>query len=339
MVSRTLPYFLLAALLPLQSTARPCNESKPFDWAKTKSVLAFGDSYTYVQGTAGRTNFSFIGDQLNLGFNAKTLLNDKIVIDHTSAGGKNWVEYLTGCVEGKPSLCTGKGQRQLWDFATGGADISIKYLPLHHDYSLQLEDQVVQWDTYAKQYLPVKPAEALAAIWIGINDINDSAKNTTITDFNAFYQTIVSTLFESMKKVSDAGYKTFLFMKLPPLDRTQSNLGNAAAGKPLYPNTTQINWYNDALESGAQAFGQREGVKVMVFDTYKFLNGVIDNASQYGLKNTTAFCPQYNVPDIDTNYAAYGCLPIGQYFWYSKSIFHSELSISLSCGRVELTKL
>jgi hypothetical protein len=41
--------------------------------------LAFGDSYTYVQGTAGRQNYSFIGDLQNYAFNASTLLTDEIV--------------------------------------------------------------------------------------------------------------------------------------------------------------------------------------------------------------------------------------------------------------------
>jgi hypothetical protein len=38
----------------------------------------------------------------------------------TSAGGPNWVEYLTGCFSGLPSKC----KRQLWDFAFAGADVS-----------------------------------------------------------------------------------------------------------------------------------------------------------------------------------------------------------------------
>jgi len=41
--------------------------------------LAFGDSYTYVQGTAGRQNSTFIGDYFNFSFTEEKLLNDKIV--------------------------------------------------------------------------------------------------------------------------------------------------------------------------------------------------------------------------------------------------------------------
>jgi len=41
--------------------------------------LAFGDSYTYVQGTAGRQNSTFIGDYFNFSFSEEKLLSDKIV--------------------------------------------------------------------------------------------------------------------------------------------------------------------------------------------------------------------------------------------------------------------
>jgi phospholipase/lecithinase/hemolysin len=55
----------------------------------------------------------------------------------------------------------------------------------------------------------------------------------------------------------------------------------------------------------------------MVFDTYSFLTGILDNPAPYGIKNTTGYCPNYDAPDIATNYAAYGCLPIQEYFWYN----------------------
>lgn len=41
--------------------------------------LAFGDSYTYVQGTFGRQNYSFIADELNPSYTKEILLTNKIV--------------------------------------------------------------------------------------------------------------------------------------------------------------------------------------------------------------------------------------------------------------------
>lgn len=41
--------------------------------------LAFGDSYTFVQGTEGNKDFSFIGDNLNFSYTKEKLYGDKIV--------------------------------------------------------------------------------------------------------------------------------------------------------------------------------------------------------------------------------------------------------------------
>jgi hypothetical protein len=46
--------------------------------------IAFGDSYTYVQGTHGHQNYSFIADQLNFSYDAETLLSNKIVQNQVS---------------------------------------------------------------------------------------------------------------------------------------------------------------------------------------------------------------------------------------------------------------
>ena len=169
-----------ALFFPAFSIAISASHNDPkFSWSLISHVLAFGDSYTYVQGIEGRQNYSFIGDALNFSYSPEQLRSDSIVQNQigTSAGGPNWVEYLTGCYSGLPAGCNGSTanstrkepskQKQLWDFAFAGADISEDYLPLHHNYTVALDRQVEQWNTYARPYLPVKPEEGLAAIWIG----------------------------------------------------------------------------------------------------------------------------------------------------------------------------
>ncbi|MCJ1311361.1 hypothetical protein MMC25_005032 [Agyrium rufum] len=304
------------------SSASPSPKRLPFNWHTTQSLLAFGDSYTYVQGTAGLQNYSFIGTALDYSYTPQTLLTNKIVQNQvgTSAGGPNWVEYLTGCFEGLPSRCNrfAKGQKELWDFAFAGSDISAKYLPLHHNYSVDLDSQVREWAEFAAPYLPINKKETLVAVWIGINDVSDSAKNTTIASFPAFYTTLIDTLFDSLQIVYNRGFRNFLFMNLPPLDRTPGNVVNALAGKTVTPNATQVDSYNAILASHAQAFQKaNRGAKSIVFDVNTFLNGVIENGATYGLKNVTGYCPRFDAPDIATNYAAYGCIPIDEYFWYN----------------------
>ena len=57
----------------------------------------------------------------------------------------------------------------------------------------------------------------------------------------------------------------------------------------------------------------------MVFDTYSYLTGILDDLAPYGIKNITGYCKYYDVLDIITNYASNGCLPIPEYFWYNTS--------------------
>ncbi|KAL3422616.1 lysophospholipase a [Phlyctema vagabunda] len=310
------------ALLSVAKLVKPSptydahQRNSSFDWDQTKYLLAFGDSYTYVQGQAGRQNYSFIADELNPSYPPAQLLSNEIVQNQigTSAGGPNWVEYLTGCFSGLPSKC----KKQLWDFAFAGADVSTTYTPLHHNYTISFENQIAYWKKYAEPYIPVKLSRALVAVWIGINDINDTDKTKfpafNATDFPSFYDKIIGAEFQALQTVYDAGYRNFLFMNLPPLERSPANAGST----PVLPNNTMLQSYNSLISAHADSFrNSHVGASVFVFDTYDYLLSILENPEPYGLKNTTGYCAQYNAPDIGTNYAAYGCLPIEQYFWYN----------------------
>lgn len=89
-------------------------------------------------------------------------------------------------------------------------------------------NQIIQWATYAKPVLPVTLSKALVAVWIGINDISDSIKYTfprdNATGFPSFYKEIIDTEFQALETVYEAGYKNYLVMNLPPLERTASFL-------------------------------------------------------------------------------------------------------------------
>ena len=94
--------------------------------------------------------------------------------------------------------------------------------------------------------------------------------------------------------------------------------GNIKAGVTPLPNSTMVHDYNSLISSAAANFSSTlPGSKAMVFDSYAFLSGILDNPAPYGIKNTTGYCANYDAPDIATNYAAYGCLPIDEYFWYN----------------------
>jgi phospholipase/lecithinase/hemolysin len=289
--------------------------------------IAFGDSYTFVQGTAGYSNFSFIGSYLpeQFSFTPQTLLSNKIVQNFTGTaeGGPNWVEYLTGCGlkpgETSPQDCT----VQLWDFAFAGADVSLEYLAQHHAWTVPLVNQTQQYLKWAEPVIgqTMEKSKALVAVWIGINDINDSSKSTNVS-FPAFYDELMDTVFaESVTPMYDAGYKNFLFLNLPPLDRTAANI----VSETPRPNKTMIAWWNDSLARHSRVFAaEHKDTKTMVYDANQFLNGVLNAPHRHGITNTTSYCLDYADPDVLEHPAAHDCLPLDEYFWYNSGHMSSH---------------
>lgn len=205
-------------------------------------------------------------------------------------------------------------------------------LPLHHNYTISFVNQVLQYQKYGYPVLKhvTDPSETLVAIWIGINDINDSAKYTV--HFPTFYNTLMATLFDSVKTLHSLGYRSYLFMNLPPLDRTESNQKAATNGKTPSPNATQIAWFNDALERHADRFaGAHPETNVMVYDAHSVLDDMMDHPARYGIVNTTHYCRGYNQPDIEENYQAYGCpTPVDTYFWFNSGHLTSHVHKKLA---------
>ncbi|KAI1270424.1 carbohydrate esterase family 16 protein [Xylariaceae sp. FL1019] len=312
----------LSYCIPLWATtvSTACVTRPHFNWDDTKYLLAFGDSYTYVQGTAGTQNFSFIGNYLpgDFSFTRDTLLNDKIVQNFTSTanGGPNWVEFLTGCGIDPGKTSPRDCDVQLWDFAFGGADVSVEFLAQHHNFTTPLVNQTQQYLKWAEPVIGRKmdKSKALVAIWIGINDMNDSSKFRNVS-FPDFYDEIISAVFEqSVIPLFESGYKSFLFMNLPPLDRTQDN---AASLTPL-PNKEMIDWWDKSLAHHSHAFAAKHpSAKTMVYDVNTFLNYVMDNPDEFGIADTTHFCPDYANIDVLYHPEAYNCLPLDKYFWYN----------------------
>lgn len=86
--------------------------------------------------------------------------------------------------------------------------------------------QIAQWAQYAKPVIPVDVSRALVAVWIGINDISDSdmysfPRNNT-SSFAGLYDDIIRMEFKALETVYEAGYRRYLVMNLPPLERTVS---------------------------------------------------------------------------------------------------------------------
>lgn len=314
---------LACTALAASTLASPTpNKANSFSWKKTKSLIAFGDSYTYVQGLLGHTNYTYIGDNFNLAFTPQQLFSNRIVQNQTStaSGGPVWTEFLTNCGV-KPGLTDPrKCNKQLWDFAYAGANTDEALTPLHWNHTVSLEKQIQQFETYGDPALQtvLKRKDALIAFWIGINDINDLAKQRgKNTSFAPLYTQVIDAQSALWTRVYALGYRHFLLLNLPPLDRGPSPAVNASL----------VATYNDILATHATKFqNTHPDATVLQFDVNAVLNQVFDNAGRYGFTNTTAFCPGYNQPDITTNPGKYGCgQGLGSYLWFNSGHLTSRV--------------
>lgn len=90
--------------------------------------VAFGDSYSFIQGTNGYPRYSFLGSYLpgEFAYTPQELLNSKIVQNFTgtASGGPNWLEFLTGCAVEDGLWSPRDCDVQLWDFAVAGANVA-----------------------------------------------------------------------------------------------------------------------------------------------------------------------------------------------------------------------
>jgi phospholipase/lecithinase/hemolysin len=164
----------------------------------------------------------------------------------------------------------------------------------------------------------LKRKNALVAIWIGINDINDlvklRGKNAT---FAPLYEQIQRHHFSLVERIYTLGYRNFLFLNLPPLDR----------GPLPSVNATLVSMYNAILASHATEFQDcHSDANVLQFDVNTVLNKVFDDAAMYGFTNTTDWCPGYNQPDVTTDPGKYGCGEgLDTYLWYNSGHLTSRV--------------
>jgi phospholipase/lecithinase/hemolysin len=209
---------------------------------------------------------------------------------------------------------------QLWDFAYAGANTNEELTPLHWNHTVSLEKQILQFEHYGDPALQtvLTRENALVAIWIGINDINDlvklQGKNAT---FAPMYEQLQRQQFKLVERVYSLGYRNFLFLNLPPLDRGPSPSVNA----------TLVSTYNSILAAHATEFQEcHNDANILQFDVNTALNEIFDDAATYGFTNTTGWCPGYNQPDITTDPAKYGCGEgLDTYLWYNSGHLTSRV--------------
>ncbi|KAJ7286505.1 hypothetical protein C8J57DRAFT_1497157 [Mycena rebaudengoi] len=239
-------------------------------WSKTKFLFVFGDSYTAT------------------GYNVSAGVNS-VDPGFTSSNGPNWVMALRDTFN--------VGGTKVLNLASGGATIDSALVTPFLPTVLSVVDQVDQFKTI----LASKPAGAqwnssnsLFAIWIGINDVGNSWgwTNVSLPEFN---QVLMNRLTTQLDELHSFGARSFLFLTVPPIDRSPLFIQQGRAVTSLL--ASDIANYNSHLSA------------TPVF------NKLLDNAKIFGFSNSTGFCEAYQngTPQQSTQIAP--CAPVSTYFW------------------------
>jgi phospholipase/lecithinase/hemolysin len=274
-------------------------------------LVTFGDSYTTD------------------GFNISNG-PDSPVPGFTSSNGPNWVEALGSTYN--------VANTKVFNLASGGATIDAALVPPFEPTVLSIVDQVSQFKTF----LAPKPVGAqwssnntLFAIWIGINDVGNSFGWANITGMQPqFFTVLMNRLTTQLEELYDTGARSFLFLTVPPTNRTPLFLqqGAAVVAKltPLLAN------FNAQLRTTAENFQakHKDIEQAIVFDTQPVFNTLLDNANTFGFVNITGFCEAYEngTPSQTTQIAP--CAPVSNYFWLNTLhplfTIHNSLALAIS---------
>ncbi|KAJ3874957.1 hypothetical protein F5051DRAFT_472141, partial [Lentinula edodes] len=236
--------------------------------------FSFGDSYT-------QTGF-VTNDTLPAPGNP---LGNPVYPGYTATGGANWLDFDTTTYNNSLVLT--------YNYAYGGATIDSSLVAPFEPTVLSVTDQVNQFlDTAAS-----KPAEtpwtsenSLFSIWIGINDLGNSyylSDNRT-----SFDTTLLNAEFALVQKLCvcsiDVGARNFLFLNVPPTDRSPLMLSQDAQAQAMLKanildfNAQLIEFTDDFKTSNA-------GVTTFLWDANAAFTTILDDPTAYGFIDAVSY--------------------------------------------------
>ncbi|KAI5861427.1 carbohydrate esterase family 16 protein [Durotheca rogersii] len=277
-------------------------------WENIKHAFVFGDSYT-------QTGFNYT---LSPPSPEKPFGNPDYP-GWTSSNGPNWVGFLT--------FKYNASRLQTYNLAYGGATVDSAlvqpYIPTVLSVRQQVEDEFTPAYTGASPRAPSAPrwtgADSLFAFWIGINDVGNTYGSGPDA-WPSLYSRIFSVYAGLVAKLYDAGARNFVFLNVPPVDRSPLTVGQGQ--RAAEQERAAIADWNGRVADLAAALksNHTEQVNVWLYDTNESFGRVIDNPTAFpqtaGLKNTTAYCTAYQngTPTQDTLTPSCG-VAVNEYFW------------------------
>lgn len=241
--------------------------------------------------TSGGPNFWFsFGDSYTqTGFNpSSSLPNTRNPIGNpnypgnTAVGGENWIDYDTTKYN--------KSLVYTYNFAFGGATIDRNLVAPVSSGILTLTDQVNQFlNGFASKpaSTPWTSSNAVFSIWIGINDLGNSYWNGNVPAGSSL-DNLLNAEFSLVQKLYNAGARNFLFINVPPTDRSPLFLGQSTSGRATL--NSAISGFNSRLATKAFQFkSSNSGVTTYLYDSNAGFTKILNSPSQYGFVDATSY--------------------------------------------------
>lgn len=241
-----------------------------------KHWFVFGDSYT-------QTQFNYTSTQPSAG----NPFGNPPYPGFTACGSvPNWIDLAIVKYNTSSKLA--------YNFAYGGATVNATLVPPYTPSVLSLIDQVNQFTAGYTGAANRQPAwsgdNTFVATWIGINDIGNSYYQPG--DRAAFNGVLVEQYFAQMARVAAAGARNFVFLNVPPVDRSPLMLPQSGAAQEK----VVINDFNAKVAARAAAFAaSNPGVKTWVVDTNTLVGGLLNAPQANGFSDATSYGSQAGV--------------------------------------------
>jgi len=206
------------------------------------------------------------------------------------------------------------------NLAYGGATVDSALVEPYLPTVLSLKDQI------QTEYIPIyanhpsffdwQSNTTLFAAFLGINDIGNAYSEA---NRSLVFSLDIPAYASLMDQVYQTGARNFLFLNVPPVDRSPLTVANGAAAQAAEAAT--IAEYNVNLTRlAANLSSTYHDATTFVFDTNRAFDQVLDNPCSHAetcpYKNTTDYCVSYEngTPSWYTFYQ--NCsLPVDEYFW------------------------
>lgn len=139
-----------------------------------------------------------------------------------------------------------------------------------------------------------------------------------------FHKTVVDRIFSQVNILYEAGARSFLFLSVPPLERTPLFIEQGSqAVKQVKASTLD---YNAQLTQRLAAFvkqynstavARKNGALglVKIFDTQKVFNTLLNNADALGFVNVTGYSEPYENGTPRQTTQIYPYKPVSSFFW------------------------